>query len=81
VEIRTQIAALCSMIAIAALAGAYVYQDAVLPVAEAFSVSAAAGLFGAVLGWVLTGVLRWAPAGTAQHTSMPKPSRAATAAR
>ena len=61
-EIRTQIAALCSMIAIAGVAGAYVYQDAVLPVSEALRVSAAAGLFGAVFGWVLAGALRWAPA-------------------
>jgi hypothetical protein len=81
VEIRTQIAALCSMIAIAGVAGAYVYQDAVVPVSEAFRVSAAAGLFGAMSGWFLAGVLRWAPVGIAQPTSISKLRRPATAAR
>lgn len=79
-EIRTQTVALCSMAAIASLAGAYVYEDAVLPLAEAFRVSGTAGLLGAMFGWSLAGVLRSAPAGTAQQRSMPKPQRPATAA-
>ena len=41
----------------ALVAGAYVYEDAVLPVADVFGVSAGAGFAGAVFGWSLIGAL------------------------
>ena len=78
-EIRVRIAALCSMAAMASLAGAYVYQDAVLPVVDAFGVSAGAGLAGAVFGWSIIAALRSARGGTAQRTPMPKPRQHVTA--
>ena len=78
-EIRVRTVALCSMGAMAFLAGAYVHQDAVLPVVDAFGVSAGAGLAGAVFGWSLIGALESARGGTAQRMPVPKPRQQATA--
>jgi hypothetical protein len=79
VEIRVRTVALCSMGAMAFLAGAYVYQDVVLPVADAFGVSAGAGLAGAVFGWSLIGELGSARRGTAQRMPVPRPRQHTTA--
>ena len=78
-EIRVRTAALCSMVAMASLAGAYVYQDAVLPVADAFGVSAGAGLAGAVFAWSLIEALRLTRGETTQRIRVPKPRQHATA--
>ena len=67
-ESRVRIIALCSMAAMAFLAGAYVYEDAVLPAADAFGVSAGAALAGAMFGWSLIGAPGSARGGTAQRT-------------
>jgi hypothetical protein len=80
VETRLRTAALCSMITMASLAGAYVYQDAVLPLARAFGTGVTAGLVGAFFGWCLVSALQWTPGRTVQRSSLPKRRRFATAA-
>jgi len=59
------------MAAMAFLAGGYVYADAALPVADAFGVSAGAGLAGAVFGWSLIRASGSARGGTAQRMPLP----------
>jgi membrane glycosyltransferase len=73
-------AALCSMSTMALLAGAYVYREAVLPLAQALGTSASAGFVGALFGWCLVSAIPWAPGRTAQHTPVTKRRRYAAAA-
>ena len=73
-ETRTLVAALCSMITMASLAGVYVHHDAILPLGQAFGVSAGAGLVGAFFGLCSVNTLRWAPGRTAQEASVAKRS-------
>jgi hypothetical protein len=77
---RVRTPALCSMITMASLAGAYVYQDAARPLAEAFGVSASAGLVGALFGWCLVSAVQWAPHRSAQQAPLLKRRRYAAAA-
>ena len=60
------------MITMASLAGAYVYQDAARPLAEAFGTSASAGFVGALFGWCLASALQWAPDRTVQQEAATK---------
>jgi hypothetical protein len=68
------------MITMASLAGAYVYRDASLPLAQAFGTSASAGFLGAVFGWCLVSAIQSAPGRTVQQTWVAKRRRYATAA-
>ena len=77
-ETRLRTAALFSMIAMVSLAGVYINQSAVLPLAEAFGASASASFVGALFGWCLGGALEGAPGGTARQASVRR--RYATAA-
>jgi hypothetical protein len=51
VETRLRAAAVCSIITMVLLAGACLYQNASLPLAQALAITASAGLIGALLGW------------------------------
>jgi hypothetical protein len=51
VETKLHAAALCSMVTMVLLAGAYVYQNASLGLGQAFGFTATAGIIGALFGW------------------------------
>jgi hypothetical protein len=51
VESRLRAAALCSMSTMVSLAGAFVYQNASLQLAQAFGLTTTAGIVGALFGW------------------------------
>jgi hypothetical protein len=72
VDSRLRAAALCSIITMVSLAGAYVYQNASLQLPLALGLTATVGIVGALFGWRLAEALRWASGRIAQQMTAPK---------